>query len=1354
MSDTSRAESSEQRTVAGRYELLERLGSGGMASVYRARELALGREVALKELTLHATASNRANVIAWFEREFHTLAQLKHPCVISVYDYGISERGPYYTMELLDGGDIRERMPVPWQKACALFFDVCSSLALLHSRRFVHRDITLRNIRCTLDGRAKLIDFGAMAPIGAGGIQVVGTPAFTAPETVQRLALDGRTDLFSLGATLYAALTGELAFSARSFPEATVVWGQKPLAPSYYVPDIPAALDDLVLSMLSIEPALRPASAFDVMQRLAAIANLQLDEAHAVSAAYLTTPSLIGREPALSAVREELARALHAHGGAALLHGPPGLGRSRLLDSCALEAKTLGLTVLRATASGDVAGFSVARALLEHLANALPAGSVFADHPELFIIRSVPAAEGGADMQRHSLMPLPNSLGPLVEPTQEAITRLLLDVSRGQPLMLAVDDVHRMDPTSAAVLVSLIDNAEHAPIFVLMTADEEADDSGLVMEVLERRCQQIALSPLTADQTRELLSSVFGDVEHLDNLSRELYAIARGNPGITMDLAHYLVERGRVSYSAGAWRLPSELVASDLPPSKEEALRAQLALLSPTARALAEAQALAYTTLFDREAYRELRPETSSNEVYRAVSELVRQGLLAPVGSSYKLANQLWTSLLLTQLDEESSRRHHLALAQLYAARSQPARIYHLFAAGEDELGLDELKDRHARYEKGFDLSVVQDPELWKLMTCTARAIEVAPQFGRPLREQNELRRWSLALNASTGSGLYKITARDWFAQLRHDSGLDVWQQSALTDPGQRLTEALTRAQERFVATPEPQRVYSVEEAIRRLAEYVAFCIAAGARNFDLQLLASLPPVLEPFAPLSPLLAALRDNARATMESQCESRCDDALDRWRAVLAQLDALPPEASTLHLEAIQNAVAYGVGMMEARLGIASGIEQAARLDRDPMQKLSAIELRKLIALEQGDWAAAERYRRQTELTLLQSRPMQMFQNLITIELSVYAAAKDLAGIQHAVKGIEAHASCGPIWKLHAMDAVAQFELARGDFSGACARFREGLASCEVRPNSDDLLPLAWISLQAGLAEALLGLGAADEARRSAAHANALCEARRVGSASHPIARALALAEAACGDFSSANARLDRVIEQQKARGASGLWLGLTFEARARVAIWNGDEQSFASFARMAAQEYRRGPDGPLAARHERLLEEAHRHGFDGLGVSPEGEACLRVEQALWGATDARERNQRALRLLCEACAADTGHLFLVDRTGARLAASLGASEPPPGLQELVDDYLAQLQGVTEAPTAIVDTDETSYGGARAKALGFELMPLANQAPAIERQITGVVAISGDDSRSHSAVLPELLAELASQLNQLVL
>jgi serine/threonine-protein kinase len=153
-------------------------------------------------------------------------------------------------------------------------FDVCSSLALLHSRRLLHRDISPRNIRCTANGGAKLIDFGAMSAMSAGGGQLAGTPAFSAPEAVQRSAIDARTDLFSLGATMYFALTGRLAYAARTFAEALAAWHIKPEPPSHVVPEIPAALDDLVMSLLHVEPGLRPQSAFEVMQRLAAIAQL------------------------------------------------------------------------------------------------------------------------------------------------------------------------------------------------------------------------------------------------------------------------------------------------------------------------------------------------------------------------------------------------------------------------------------------------------------------------------------------------------------------------------------------------------------------------------------------------------------------------------------------------------------------------------------------------------------------------------------------------------------------------------------------------------------------------------------------------------------------------------------------------------------------------------------------------------------------------------------------------------------------------------------------------------------------------------------------------------------------------
>jgi serine/threonine-protein kinase len=168
-----------------------------MAKVHRATDRTLGRQVALKRLIVDPAAPESSHLTALFEREFHTLAQLSHPHVIAVFDYGLAAQGaPFYTMELLDGGDLRDRAPLPWREVCRLVFGVCSALALLHSRRLLHRDITPRNIRCTQSGIAKLIDFGAMSPMSDGGADVVGTPSFTAPETLQRLALDARTDLY------------------------------------------------------------------------------------------------------------------------------------------------------------------------------------------------------------------------------------------------------------------------------------------------------------------------------------------------------------------------------------------------------------------------------------------------------------------------------------------------------------------------------------------------------------------------------------------------------------------------------------------------------------------------------------------------------------------------------------------------------------------------------------------------------------------------------------------------------------------------------------------------------------------------------------------------------------------------------------------------------------------------------------------------------------------------------------------------------------------------------------------------------------------------------------------------------
>ncbi|MET0384514.1 MAG: serine/threonine-protein kinase, partial [Polyangiales bacterium] len=190
--------------IADRYRVRAVLGQGGMGVVYRVHDERDDCELALKQLTLRGEHAQMATTL--FEREFLTLSELAHPRVVQVCDYGVDPEGPYYTMELLPGEDLRTLGKQPWQRACELLRDLASSLAILHSRRLLHNDVSPRNVRCTPDGRAKLIDFGAMSAMGVNK-RIVGTPPFTAPETLNQQALDGRSDLYALGALAYGLMT-------------------------------------------------------------------------------------------------------------------------------------------------------------------------------------------------------------------------------------------------------------------------------------------------------------------------------------------------------------------------------------------------------------------------------------------------------------------------------------------------------------------------------------------------------------------------------------------------------------------------------------------------------------------------------------------------------------------------------------------------------------------------------------------------------------------------------------------------------------------------------------------------------------------------------------------------------------------------------------------------------------------------------------------------------------------------------------------------------------------------------------------------------------------------------------------
>ena len=355
---------------------------------------------------------------------------------------------PYYTMELVAGSDLQTRVPLAWADACAIARDLCSVFSLIHSRRMIYRDLGPRNVRCSERGATKLIDFGAMAPMEASR-QLIGTPAFCAPEAVNFQPLDARTDLYSLGATLYFMLVGRVPFQARDFAQLRPAWRKPPPLPSQLVAGIPAALDQLVMDLLQLDPALRPANAAEVFERLGAIAELPAHEQLAVPQAYLSTPSLVGRGAALDRVRDCIGAACsHASGAAVLLRGATGSGRSRLLAACVLEAKLLGATVLRADAADARGGdFGVARVLGQQLLETAPEPALAAAAP----LASVLAQVVPELSDRGGIGPEPIDPAQLAQRALPALQKWLFGVSAQRPLVIAVDDVHRIDESSRGV---------------------------------------------------------------------------------------------------------------------------------------------------------------------------------------------------------------------------------------------------------------------------------------------------------------------------------------------------------------------------------------------------------------------------------------------------------------------------------------------------------------------------------------------------------------------------------------------------------------------------------------------------------------------------------------------------------------------------------------------------------------------------------------------------------------------------------------------------------------------------------------------------------------------------------------
>ena len=209
--------------IAGRYEVEELVGHGGMSSVYKARDSLLERHVALK--ILHEQYSSDEDFVERFKREARSVAQLQHPNIVTVIDRGEEEGRQYIVFEYIDGENLKEcvvrkgRLEV--REALEIADEVARGLAFAHQNGIVHRDVKPQNVLLNGDGRAKVTDFGIARTVEMDGMTqtgtVLGTSNYIAPEQATGQRVDAHSDVYSLGAVLYELLAGEVPFPGESF---------------------------------------------------------------------------------------------------------------------------------------------------------------------------------------------------------------------------------------------------------------------------------------------------------------------------------------------------------------------------------------------------------------------------------------------------------------------------------------------------------------------------------------------------------------------------------------------------------------------------------------------------------------------------------------------------------------------------------------------------------------------------------------------------------------------------------------------------------------------------------------------------------------------------------------------------------------------------------------------------------------------------------------------------------------------------------------------------------------------------------------------------------------------------------